>query len=124
VITKSKLAASAIIVVGAALVGALTGLELGSLRFELAAEQLAPLGAISCALLALVACGFAIERAEALGRYREEVLRLEWLIFRQRDNASTQAGGPCLDDPILAILRQLRGRSVPEDDHTAPDETP
>lgn len=81
-ISNTKFAATVIIVVGAALGGAMVCWELGPLTLELSPDQLALVGSGASALVALVGCCFAIERSEAHARNRDTILRLEWILFR------------------------------------------
>jgi hypothetical protein len=77
VISKAKLAASSIIVAGAALVGARAGWDVTLVTVELDSNQLSILGGTTAAILAAVACKFAQEGAEARARRRDSMLWLE-----------------------------------------------
>ena len=98
-ISNTKLVGSSLIVAGAALVGVMVGRDLGPLRLELSQDQLAAVGASVGAFLALVGCGFALERSEARARTREAMLWLEWKLFRTNEKAGSKMSELLLDSP-------------------------
>jgi len=107
VITKVKLAASSIIVGGAALVGATAGWDVGPVTIELASDQLAILGGASAAILAAVGCTFALERAEARARFRAHQL---WLESRR---SQLGAKAQSILNAMLALAQARREHHAP-----------
>lgn len=110
-ISNTKFAATAIIVGGAALAGAMVCWELGPSRFELSSHQLALLGAGTSALVALVGCFFSIERSEAHTRNRDSILRLEWMLFRHGEKASAAEATPAPQEAFRPESAQAVHRS-------------
>lgn len=90
--TNTKFIGVSIIVGGAALAGAIAGWELGMCRFELSRDQLATAGAGCGAILAVIACAFAIERSEARAQSRALMERFERILFRSGGLANGAAG--------------------------------
>ena len=98
-VSNTKLAGSFLIVGGAALVGAMVGWDLGPLRLEVSQDQSATVLAGFGGILALLGCGFAIERSEAHARSRETMLRLEWMLFRTKEKARPENAESAVNGP-------------------------
>ena len=79
---------------GAALVGAMSGWELGPYRLELSRDELAMVGASICAGLAIAGCSLAMERSEARARSRNAMRRLKWILFRTKKPAGSDLFPP------------------------------
>jgi len=84
-VTTTKLSATVVIGVGAALVGVIAGWDLAPLTFELGRTQLAAVCSIFGVIFGVAGCCIASERAEARARKQqqlESVARLGVLIAR------------------------------------------
>jgi hypothetical protein len=102
-ISHAKLIANLLIIAGAALVGTLGGWNLGPLRLELASDQLAVLGAVSCAALAVLGCRFAVDSDELTARPRVTTTKCNRRPSSTSENtASNQAGTDVLLTSLLA----------------------
>ncbi len=74
---------------GAALVGAMSGWELGPYRLEFTRDQFALVGAAICGVVALAACSLAMERSEARARSQSAMRRLSAILFRSQTPADS-----------------------------------
>lgn len=81
---KTNVAGAALIAGGAALVGAMSGWELGPYRVDLTRDQLAIVGSVISGFVALAGCCLAMERSEARAKSRAAMRRLKWILFRTK----------------------------------------
>lgn len=82
---KIHVTGASLIAGGAALVGAMSGWELGPCRLVISQDLLALMGAGLCGSLALAACSLAVDRSEAHSKRRGTMQRLSRILFDTTD---------------------------------------
>ena len=102
-ICHAKLIANLLIIAGAALVGALGGWNLGPLRLELPSDQLGVLGAVSCAVLAVLGCRFAVDSVESTARHRVTTTTCDRLLSSNRSGTTPDQSQT---DTVSALLAE------------------
>ena len=94
--SAANVAGATVITAGAALVGAMSGWELGPYRLEFTRDQFAMVSAGICAIVALSACALAVERSESRAKSRSTMRRLTAFLFRSQlasDSGRFQVAG-------------------------------
>ena len=83
---KIHVTGASLIAGGAALVGAMSGWELGPCRLIISQDELALIGAGLCGSLALAACNLAVDHSEAQTKRRGTMQRLSRILFQTKDS--------------------------------------
>jgi hypothetical protein len=86
-----RVASASLIASGAALVGAMSGWELGPCRVEVSQDQLALFGAAVCGVLGVATSSLAVERKEAIDKRRHTIQRLGRVLFQVEDKSGQPA---------------------------------
>ncbi len=84
-----RVTGTSLIAGGAALVGAMSGWELGPCRLVISQDILALFGACICGVLAMAACSLAVDRSEAHTKRRGTMQRLSRLLFQTPESTES-----------------------------------
>lgn len=105
--SMTNVAGASLISGGAALVGAMSGWELGPYRLDLTRDQFAIVGGTICGILAIAACSLAVERSEARARSRAAVRRLTGFLFQSSNTHNSDQpsglGSPVREEALVKV---------------------